>query len=77
MQALVLTAPNQFAVAQVPVPAIGADDVLVRVDTTYICGTDPHIIAGDFPGFWPKSYPFVPGHEWSGTVVDAGPVRCT
>ena len=49
-----------------------ADEVLCRVDTTFICGTDPHIINGDFPGFWPPSFPFVPGHEWSAVVVEAG-----
>jgi L-iditol 2-dehydrogenase len=37
-----------------------------------ICGTDLHIYEGRFPGRWPKSYPFVPGHEWSGTVVELG-----
>ena len=74
MQALVLTAPHRYAVTEVPRPEPGREDVLVRVDTTYICGTDPHIIAGDFPGFWPRSYPFVPGHEWAGTVTAAGEV---
>ncbi len=38
-----------------------------------ICGTDPHIIAGDYPGFWPKEFPFIPGHEWVGEVVELGP----
>ena len=38
-----------------------------------ICGTDPHIIGGDYPGFWPKEFPFIPGHEWSGEVVELGP----
>ena len=33
---------------------------------------DPHIINGDFPGFWPPAFPFVPGHEWSGVIVEAG-----
>jgi L-iditol 2-dehydrogenase len=46
--------------------------VLCRVDTTFICGTDPHIINGDFPGFWPPAFPFIPGHEWSAVIVDAG-----
>ena len=73
MRALVLRAPRQFAVEDVPVPGpLDPDDVLCRVDTTFICGTDPHIINGDFPGFWPPAFPFVPGHEWSGVVVDAG-----
>jgi L-iditol 2-dehydrogenase len=72
MDALVLKGVRDFAVERVPVPAPGEDDVICEVDTTYICGTDPHIVAGDFPGFWPKAFPFVPGHEWSGTVVAAG-----
>ena len=73
MQAVVLHAPRTFAVEEVPVPAaLEADEVLCRVDTTFICGTDPHIINGDFPGFWPPAFPFIPGHEWSATVVEGG-----
>ncbi len=72
MDALVLTAPREFSIQEVPVPSAVNDEVLVKVDTTFICGTDPHIIQGDFPGFWPPAFPFTPGHEWSGTVVKAG-----
>lgn len=73
MDALVLRGIRNFSISTVPVPRPGDDEVVCRVDTTYICGTDPHIIAGDFPGFWPAGFPFVPGHEWSGTVEQAGP----
>ncbi len=73
MDALVLTAPREFEIREVPIPMPEGDEVLCKVDTTYICGTDPHIIQGDFPGFWPPAFPFTPGHEWSGTVVDTGP----
>lgn len=73
MQALVLSAPREFEVREVPIPAPEGDEVLCLVDTTFICGTDPHIIQGDFPGFWPKAFPFIPGHEWSGTVLKTGP----
>jgi L-iditol 2-dehydrogenase len=73
MRALVLRAPRQFAIEGVPVPrALDPDDVLCRVHTTFICGTDPHIINGDFPGFWPPAFPFIPGHEWSATIVETG-----
>lgn len=73
MRALVLRGPRQFAVEEAPIPsALEPEDVLCRVDTTFICGTDPHIINGDFPGFWPPAFPFVPGHEWSGIVVETG-----
>lgn len=73
MEALVLTAPRKFEIREVPVPEPEGDEVLCKVDTTFICGTDPHIIQGDFPGFWPRAFPFIPGHEWSGTVVETGP----
>ncbi len=74
MRALVLRAPRSFAVEDTPTPtALEPDEVLCRVDTTFICGTDPHIINGDFPGFWPPAFPFIPGHEWSATIVEAGP----
>ncbi len=72
MNALVLEGVRDFSIQEIEVPEIDPDEVLCKVDTTYICGTDPHIIAGDFPGFWPKSLPFVPGHEWSGTVELVG-----
>jgi L-iditol 2-dehydrogenase len=69
----VLTAPNQHEVRDdLPVPAPGRLEVLCKVDSVAICGTDLHIYEGKFPGRWPKSYPFIPGHEWSGTVVEVG-----
>jgi len=72
MDALVLHGKNDLRLQQVPVPQIEADEVLVKVDTCTICGTDAHILNGAFPGFWPKEYPLIPGHEWSGTVAAVG-----
>jgi L-iditol 2-dehydrogenase len=73
MRALVLRAPNDFSVEDVPRPEPGPFEVLCRVRAIAICGTDPHIIAGDYPGFWPKEFPLIPGHEWAGEVVKVGP----
>src|SRR5215211_2568369 len=73
MRAVVLTAPNRHKVRDdVAVPHPGPMEVLCQVDSTAICGTDLHIYEGKFPGRWPKGYPFIPGHEWSGTVVEVG-----
>lgn len=72
MNALVLKGVRDFSIESIPVPVPDTDEVICKVDTTFICGTDPHIIAGDFPNFWPTGYPFVPGHEWSGTIVQTG-----
>jgi L-iditol 2-dehydrogenase len=73
MKALVLTAPNAHEIRRVPTPRPGPLEVLCLVDAVAICGTDLHIYEGRFPGRWPRGYPFTPGHEWSGTVVEVGP----
>jgi L-iditol 2-dehydrogenase len=72
MRALVVSAPNEFAIEEVPRPRPGEFEVLCRVRAVAICGTDPHIIQGHYPGFWPKAWPLIPGHEWCGDVVEAG-----
>jgi L-iditol 2-dehydrogenase len=72
MRALVVTAPDEFAVEAVRRPRPGDFEVLCKVRAVAICGTDPHIIQGHYPGFWPKQWPLIPGHEWCGDVVEAG-----
>ncbi len=72
MKALVLHEPNEFSIEEVGRPEPGPHEVLCKVNTVTICGTDPHIIGGDYPGFWPKDFPFIPGHEWCGEVVELG-----
>jgi L-iditol 2-dehydrogenase len=57
----------------VPVPEPGPNEVLARVRAVSICGTDAHLIRGDYPGFWPPAFPFIPGHEWAGEIVALGP----
>ncbi|MEM8857630.1 MAG: zinc-binding dehydrogenase [Chloroflexota bacterium] len=72
MQAMVLHGPNNFSIDSVPIPKPGRMELLCRVDAAMICGTDPHIIKGEYPNFWPKKFPQVLGHEWAGTVVAVG-----
>lgn len=69
MTALRLNAPNDFEIVEADVPEVRPYEVLCEVESVAICGTDPHIINGDFPGFWPKEFPLIPGHEWAGTIV--------
>ena len=73
MEALVVSEPNQLEIQHVPVPAPGPNEVLARVRAVSICGTDAHLIRGDYPGFWPPSFPFIPGHEWAGEIAALGP----
>ena len=73
MRALVLLKPGRFEIRDVPVPEPGPGQVLARVRAVSICGTDAHLVRGDYPGFWPPAFPFTPGHEWSGDIVALGP----
>ena len=73
MQALVVSEPNVFEIREVPVPVPGPNEVLARVRAVSICGTDAHLIHGDYPGFWPPAFPFIPGHEWAGEIAALGP----
>ncbi|HEX6131812.1 MAG TPA: L-threonine 3-dehydrogenase [Actinomycetota bacterium] len=56
----------------VPEPAIGINDVLIRVDRTGICGTDVHIWAWNDWARATISPPLVVGHEFVGHVVEVG-----
>ena len=72
MKALVLTDVEKFELREVDIPVPGSGEVLAKIEAVAICGTDPKIIKGVFKGLWPKSYPAIIGHEWSGTIVEVG-----
>jgi threonine 3-dehydrogenase len=57
---------------EVPVPAIGPDEVLIRVRKTGICGTDIHIYAWDDWARKTVPVPMVVGHEYAGEIVELG-----
>ena len=57
---------------EVPVPQIGINDVLIRVDRTGICGTDVHIHNWDAWARQTIPVPMVVGHEFVGEVVEVG-----
>ncbi len=69
MKAVVIDKPGVVRVERVPDPEPGPKDVVIQVGACGICGTDIHIIDGEFP---PTQYPIVPGHEFGGTVVAIG-----
>jgi threonine 3-dehydrogenase len=58
--------------ADVPVPELGRDDVLIRVLRTGVCGTDLHIYCWDGWAQANVPVPLIVGHEFVGEVVDAG-----
>jgi threonine 3-dehydrogenase len=66
------TAAPGFVLADVPVPTIRDDEVLIRVRRAGVCGTDVHIYEWDD---WARGRcrpPFVVGHEFAGDVVQVG-----
>jgi alcohol dehydrogenase len=70
MKALVFHGPGERAWETVPDAAIqDPTDVVVRIDSSTICGTDLHILKGDVPEVEPGT---ILGHEAVGTVVAAG-----
>jgi L-iditol 2-dehydrogenase len=72
MRALVVDRPGVSAVRQVPEPAPGPGEVLVEVAAAGICGSDLELLDGRRPAAYVR-YPVVPGHEWAGRVLAAGP----
>src|SRR5258708_39744311 len=59
-------------VEDVPVPAVGRDDVLIRVLRTGVCGPDLHIHEGDGWARGNVSVPLVIGHRFGGGIVEIG-----
>ncbi len=70
MRAMVLERSGRpLRPAELPVPAPGAGQVLLRVHACGVCRTDLHVVDGELPE--PK-LPLIPGHQIVGTVVAAG-----
>ncbi|HEX6311717.1 MAG TPA: zinc-binding dehydrogenase [Acidimicrobiia bacterium] len=68
VRALVLERPRTLVHRELPVPPLGDDDALLRVEACGLCGTDHE----QFSGALHPGYPFVPGHETVGTVEEIG-----
>lgn len=70
MKGLVYHGPGQRSWDDVPDPTIEVPtDVVVRIDSSTICGTDLHILKGDVPEVQPGT---ILGHEAVGTIVEKG-----
>ena len=68
-RAAVWTDINKIEVMERPMPCPRPGQVVVRIRSAGICGTDLHILAGKHPKAKP---PLVPGHEFAGQVTDVG-----
>lgn len=68
MKALVFIAPGKIELVEKPVPRPGPTDALVRITTTTICGTDVHILKGEYP----VESGLTIGHEPVGVIEELG-----
>ncbi|NEA52761.1 zinc-dependent alcohol dehydrogenase family protein [Streptomyces sp. SID13666] len=68
MKAAVISAPGVVAIENVEDPSPGPRDVVVRVAAVGLCGTDLHILQGEFA----PTLPITPGHEFAGEIVAVG-----
>lgn len=57
---------------QAPVPEIGPDEVLIKINKTGICGTDVHIWNWDAWAEKTVPVPLITGHEFAGEIVELG-----
>ena len=73
MQALVKAKPEEgLWLQREPVPEIGPDDVLIKINKTGICGTDVHIWNWDDWAQRTVPVPLITGHEFAGEIVEIG-----
>ena len=68
MKALVFRGPNQIGIEEVPIPSPGPGEAVIRVTLTTICGTDLHILKGEYP----VKPGLVIGHEPVGVIHELG-----
>jgi L-gulonate 5-dehydrogenase len=70
MKALVYTGPETLEYRDVPDPAPGEGDHMIRIDSVGICGSDMHAYLGHDER---RPAPLILGHEGAGTIV-GGPL---
>ncbi len=67
-RAVVQEGPRRLVMRELPIPEIGDDAALLRVEACGICGSD----AEQYAGLLPVTFPVVPGHEPLGTIAKIG-----
>ena len=68
MKAAVFEGPGRIVLREKPMPRVGPTDALVRITTTTICGTDVHILKGEYP----VAPGLTVGHEPVGVIEELG-----
>lgn len=68
MKAAIFVEPNRIELADKKIPDVGPNDALIKISTTTICGTDIHILKGEYP----VAKGLTVGHEPVGTIDKLG-----
>ena len=68
MKAALFIEPGRIILGEKPVPDVGPLDALMRITTTTICGTDVHILKGEYP----VARGLTIGHEPVGVIEKLG-----
>jgi L-iditol 2-dehydrogenase len=72
MKAAVLYKPQDMRIGKVSIPAIGPNEVLVRMKTVGVCGSDVHYYLHGRISDYVVTKPLILGHECSGEVAEIG-----
>jgi L-iditol 2-dehydrogenase len=72
MRAAVLVEPGRIEMEDRPIPTPGPSDVLIRVSSVGVCGSDTHYYRHGRVGTFVVEAPLVLGHEAAGTIVGVG-----
>ena len=67
-----MTGIEKIELGEAPMPKIGPDDVLIKVQSVGVCGSDLHYYRSGAIGDFKVEFPFVLGHEAAGVVEDVG-----
>ena len=69
-KAFVIYEPNKHGLAEVDVPTLNPDEVLMKTLASGICHSDYDLMAGKY--ILPLHFPIIPGHEFCAEVVEVG-----
>ena len=71
-RAAVLTGLKTLEFREVPMPQVGPDEILMKMEAVGVCGSDVHYYSHGRIGDFVVEFPFILGHECAGTVVEVG-----
>jgi 2-desacetyl-2-hydroxyethyl bacteriochlorophyllide A dehydrogenase len=68
MKAVLLTGVNEISIQEIPIPTPGLNEIVIKMLACGICGTDRHILKGEYE----SAKPLVMGHELGGEIISLG-----